>query len=207
MFSVLNRDMEYDVETDQYVIRDKTDNLAAFGEPVFNEVPENISFKRSKLAPTSLKIKDSYLEIGDKFVTSILVTALPEVFTEGILCQYLGNPKLKLFMTTNRLKLNISQLLMRDLREKEEQASKSGDRVLLERIRSELQSQQDYINQIVRDRDVTHNVIITFAIYADSYQEMKEMKEDLIQNLSSGRFYVTSPKFKQEQTFKMMTPL
>ncbi|MBR2068091.1 MAG: hypothetical protein IJ875_07555 [Solobacterium sp.] len=168
---------------------------------------ESRLIRKSKLAPTSFVLeKDKYI-MGDKYVSNVLVTELPKTFYLGLLCDYINNPYIKVFMTTKRLDMNIASLLKKDYQEKQQELWKTRDPSLQQRLQDELNSLHDFIEESIRDNDLTHNLIIVFSIYADNTKDLASMKHDLKQTLTAVGFKVTDVKLMQEMLLRTICPL
>ena len=61
----------------------------------------------------------------------------------------------------------IAQLLRKDYQEKEREMNSSRDEYFRTRRMAELESEKAYIEEVVRDNDLTFNTTVVFSIYAD----------------------------------------
>lgn len=208
IFSYLNQNMIYNEETDQYEFVDTTDEFEdeILGK-IINIKPDSKLIKKSKLAPTCFKLQTNKYILGDKYVTNLVVTGLPKVFGLGFLCQFIQNAKVKLFMTTERLDMHISSLLKKDYREKEEEWAKTTDPTRKQQLQNELASLKNYIEETIRNNDVTHNLTIVLSIYADDEKELLSIKKDLKHHLSSADIRTFDGNLMQELLLRIACPL
>ena len=128
LFSASNMNYVRD-ENGNLILDDKTEKFEKFAIDQ-SDIPTNtfsIINNKSKLAPTGLLIKNDYYILGDKYVCNLLVTQLPKTFYLGLLCNYVNNPKVKLLMTTSRLDFNISAMLKKDYKDKEQKLRNTRD--------------------------------------------------------------------------------
>ena len=207
MLSCLNQSYIYDQETDRYKYVDSTDDLSDYGDPVLNMMQENVSMKKSRLAPTSFAEYDDYLIIGEKYVGILLVTSLPRIFPEGLLCEWLNNRNVRMFISICSSNFDVNKSMRRNLQEDQQRLMKTSDPVESEQISHDIEFLQMSIDQYVSDKDKMHSVTIMFSIYADTKEEMEEIRFDLRQNLNSNSFSTVIPRFMMDQSFKMQTPL
>ncbi|MCH1942420.1 VirB4 family type IV secretion system protein [Holdemania massiliensis] len=163
--------------------------------------------KRSKLVPTSFRSNIDYYMIGDLYITNLLVMQLPRSFGLGMLCEYVSNPNIKVFMRTEPLDTNIAALLKKDYQEKEQEYQKTKDPSLQKRIADELTSLNTYIEENIKNNDSTHNVVIVFSVQSDDLKEMKASAKDLKLRLSAVGFKVQRVTGMQEMLLKEFTPL
>lgn len=205
MFSSLNQEYLLN-EDNELVLQDDTEEFEDYGDPIVNFATSE-RIKKSRLVPTAFSQKSDHLLIGDKVVGCTLVTALPKTFQLGLLCDYVNNPKIKLFMRTDLLDMNLSMLLKRDYQEKMDEYRKTRDPSRKATLEAELQSLQAYIDETVRNNDRTWNVTIVFEIYADDLKELTSMRKDLKQHLNAHDFKVTHLKFMQESLYRYVNPL
>lgn len=205
MFTSLNQEYLIGAE-DELCLKDDTEEFNDYGTPIKN-IEKAAIVDKSKIVPTGMSIKPDYITIGDKYVAIVLVTALPKTFYLGLLCDYVNNPRIKLFMTTTKLDMNISLLLKKDYQEKLQELKKTRDPSYRSRLEMDLQSLQDYIDESIRNSDSTHNLTLAFAIYADDAKELNVMKKDLKLHLNAVGFKVANLKYMQENLYKIVNPL
>lgn len=207
LFSYLNVTQEYDAVNEQYVTIDRTTDFREYGEPIYNVRHDANLIQRSKLAPVGLKVNRSHIEIGDKYIKNVLAVGLPPVFALAILTQYLNDPNIKVFMNLKKCDYDMAKMLNKDYKEKLERLRRCNDATEAERIKQDLVSQKQYINDVVAKNDITHNVTIIFRVSADSVKEMNERVKRLKDRLSTEGWRVNLGNGLQEQLFKNATPL
>ena len=207
VFSYLNQKMEYSVDHDAYEVVDTTETFSDYDVYLPNIRPQENLIKRSQWTPTGFKLMRDYYIMGDHYVTNLLVTALPATFDLGCLLEHINNPKIKVFMTTEKLDMAIAQLLRKDYQEKERELNSSRDEYFRTRRMAELESEKAYIEEIVRDNDLTFNLTIVFSIYADSKEEMERLKKNLKSTLVTRMFITQDLKLMQEMLFRLTSPI
>lgn len=173
----------------------------------FAEVLDDTKKKKSRYAPTSFIRYDNYMLLGERFMSAVLVTQLPPRYNLGLMCQFLNNPDIKVFITTEKYDLNLAKMLAKDRREKLDQYNKTTDPTLHMQLEQDLQSQQEYLEQTIADNDITLNYVLIFLICGDTKEEMFERKKDVVKLLQSSDFRVTSCNGMQEQALRLVCPV
>lgn len=207
MFSYLNTKVEYSAADDAYKAIDTTEMFDAWGDPVVNVKPAANMVERSKLAPLGLKILPKYMMVGDKYLQNLLVTSLPPLYALGLLCEFLNDPNIKLFVKLQKSDLNMQKILTKDINDKKRRYDKTRDETEKRKILTELESQQEYINEVINLNDRTHNLTIIFQVTADNLTELKDIRDKLRARLKVRGFSVTDGLLMQEQLFRIATPL
>ena len=164
LFSYLNTKMEYSAADDAYKEIDTTEMFTAWGDPIVNVKPSANMIEKSKLAPTGLKVLPKYMMIGDKYIENILVTSLPPLYALGLLCEFLNDPSIKLYVKLQKSDLNMQKILTKDINDKKRRYDKTHDETEKRKILTELESQQEYINEVINLNDRTHNLTIIFQL-------------------------------------------
>lgn len=208
-FSYLNQDIEYNEKKDIYQIIDTTRTFAEYGDPLPNIVHDANMIQRSKLAPTSFVVNRDMrsLCVGDKYISSLLVTALPPRFYLGYLCDYLRNPKIKVFVKITKSSDDLRKMLNKHYQQTLERLDKARDETERSKLALELESQQQYISDVTHKGDRTHNVIIVFQIVADSLKELTEEKKALKSALGNDQFKTIDGLMLQEEIYRLVTPM
>lgn len=208
ILSYLNQKIQYNEAKDKLEKTDSTEDFSMYGTPIYNIRPAIKRIEKSKLAPTGFGIKNNYLIVGNKYVSNLLVEKFTTHFTEGFLCEFLNDPRIKLFMLDRHLKgVNMAQMLRRDLAEMQQRYEKTTDRMVLARIQNDLESQEQYIEQVIRDNDITHDVVLVLQIWADELKELEQARLDLMNKVSTYGLTLSKGNFIQEELFKMVNPL
>lgn len=207
LFTSLNMDVEYDEQQDKYITVDTTNDFHQYGEPIYNIRQDANLIQRSKLAPTGLKVNRNNIEIGDVFIKELLVTSLPPEFYLAALTSYLNDPNVKVYMKLNRSKTDLTRMLNKDYQKKLEQLQRSKDETEKQRLIQSLQTQKEYINDVVRKNDITHNTMIVFQVKGSSIKELNERVKRLKDRLQTEGWSVIMANGLQEQLFRVSTPL
>ena len=207
VYSFENVSYAYDAEKDKYVVTNGTENFGAFTEPLPIPLPKVSEIEKSKLAPTAFSEKIDHYVLGEKRVCNMLVRKVPEEMDIGILSQFLNNPKIKMFMTTEPLKISTAAALRREYNEKEQLLRKTKDPTLRERIYTQMRSMEVHIKQSQRDNDLTQNITIVFSIYADSEKELSELKANFKEMMMVQGISVETIPLMQEVLLRMTCPL
>ena len=162
---------------------------------------------RSKLAPTELLVKENYLIVGDRYVRNLCVTALPREYYLGMLSFYASDPKVKLYMHTKRLEMEISTLLRKEYNDRLIEYNKTTDPSVRTRMADELSSLNTYIEECVRNNDLTHNLLLVYSVSADDLQELNDRTKNLKAELQVAGFKVSVLPLMQEKMLRMATPI
>ncbi len=101
----------------------------------------------------------------------------------------------------------MQKILTKDINDKKRRYDKTHDETEKRKILTELESQQEYINEVINLNDRTHNLTIIFQITADDPTELKDERDKLKARLKVRGFSVTDGLLLQEQLFKLATPL
>lgn len=207
IMSYLNGEIEYSIEKDKYEFVDKTPDFREYGDPIPNERPSMNVVQKSKIAPCAFIVNRDFrtLQVGDKYLCTMIVTQLPQNFPLGLLSDFINRPYIRMSMHTERSYANLAKMLNADLREKENRYRKSSDQMEKQRLLTEIESQQRYIQQVVGSGDRTHNVTILFQIIANDLKELNDRKVEFKNRLSSATFTVVDGALLQEQLFKLST--
>ena len=164
-------------------------------------------YKRTKMVPTSFIVDDDCMNIGDKYAAVLHIMALPPVYNEGLLCWYLNRKDIKLFMTTEKIDFDLARALKKDYNEKQDEMNRTSDPRVRMEISQALQTDNMYLERLVRNNDLTLNTMIVFMIVAESRNELFQKKKDVITSLEGFNFKVQSAKAMQEQTFRYVCPI
>lgn len=164
--------------------------------------------RKSRLTPTNLQIRNNHVVIGDVYKKSLLVTQLPRIFDAGMLSVYTSNPSIKVFMRTEKMKLNCAALLKKEYNEKKRELDSSGyDPQKHQLLYDELRSLNTYIQEIIQNGDMTHNVIIIFTVQASNQKDLESRTKELKMRLQSDGFKVAGVNLMQENMMRVGTPL
>lgn len=163
--------------------------------------------KRSRLMPTSFSKTKDYMTIGDKFASAILVTELPETYTEGLLCWYLNRSDIKVLMSTEKIDMNIASMIKKDRNDKLDEYQHTMDPSRQTTLAIALDADDKYLDRVIRNNDITLNTTIIFLVVADSLQELMQKKIDIVKVLEAEKFKVITCKLMQEQALRMSCPV
>ncbi len=164
-------------------------------------------YRRSRMMPTAFSRKSDHMILGDRYVSMLLVRELPSSYAEGLLCWYLNRSDIKIMMTTEKISFDISAMIRKDINEKEDEYSRSNDPTRKQRLQVALQADHSYLDRIVRNGDMTQNVVIAIMISADSLTELNSKKSAIMSDLRNANFQIVSCKLLQEQTLRMVCPV
>ena len=215
ILSYLNIHMEYDAAKDQYEAMDDSENFAQYGNPIPNVVPDpekhgrksqNL-IQRSKIAPTSLKFYRNYIEMSGKLIRCLLVRNLPPVYNIAILTNYLNDPSIKVSLALKHSSYPIQKMLHKELQRKQDQLRKSTNEMEQRQIVQDIQTQREFIDDIVRKNDVTWNVQIIFEVAADNLKDLNDRTRRLQDRLQNEGWKIVTGAGLQEQLFKAATPV
>lgn len=208
VYSFENVDYTYDPDDDRYMTVNRTESFASYTpDPLPIPLPQVKEIVKSKLAPTAFCEKLDYYTMGEKRVCNMLVRKVPEEMDIGILSQFLNDPKIKMFMTTEPLKISTAAALRREYNEKEQLLRKTKDPTLRERIYTQMRSMEVHIKQSQQDNDLTQNITIVFSVYADSDKELNELKANFKEMMSVQGISVETIPLMQEVLLRLSCPL
>ena len=140
-------------------------------------------YEKSLAAPTSFQEYPKHMVIGDYFVKYILITALPGEFDFGILSYYVSDPNIKVYMTTKQLGFDITKSLNKEYRDKEQNLEKTSDPELRIRLRTELETLQIHLEDIVASKDKVLDVFLVFVVMSDSLEDLNSLSYELKRSL------------------------
>ncbi len=207
IYSFENAMFGYNEDTDRYEVSNNTEFFGAYDDPNANARISPNLIQRSKIAPVGIKIKRNYMMMGDKFMKMLLVTNLPDDYYLGLLCEYLNDPHIKIFLKAERLDMDMNKFLQKDLNESQTRYQKSRDETEKRQIEADIMSQRQYIDSVVRQNDRTHNLTLIFQIVTDTETELFDEYNKLKSALQIQGFRVNAGVTLQEQLFKLSTPL
>ncbi|MBR3228110.1 MAG: hypothetical protein IKF68_06150, partial [Erysipelotrichaceae bacterium] len=164
-------------------------------------------YKRSKMVPTSFIVNNDHMIIGDRYVCMIQVMALPETYNEGLLCWYLNRQDIRVLMTTERIDMDIARAIKKDMNDKQDEYHHTTSPKLQHELQLALETNERYLDRIVRNNDITLNTTIMFMIVADSLQDLQQKKNDVIKLLQAEKFKVQTCKAMQEQALRYACPV
>ena len=189
------------IDSDDYLYDETIADVEfATDEDVYN-------FEKSKYAPTSFSRTNDYMTLGEDYMSTILVTEMPSLYTVGLLCKYLNNPNIKVMMTTEMTSLNITAAIKKDRNSKLDELSKTADPTREMYLKQSLNDQQAMLDRVIRNNDKTLNMVLVFMVCADNKEELYQLRTDVIQKLKADGFTVTSCKLMQEQVLRIACPI
>ena len=207
IFSCLNERHEWDPETATYRNKQISDNLTQGNDAPMNIRPANNMIMRSKLAPTNLYIRHDRIHLSDKLVTVLTVQQLPQNYMLGLLSDILACHYIKMFVKLDHLKYDFASMIRKEYREKKDDYMRTTDPSYKSTLEASLTSLQSYINEVTVRHDLTHNVTLVFAVFADNMDQLETRTKDLQRQLSTSGCIVNRPLWIQEQILKTVTPL
>lgn len=167
---------------------------------------ENLSL-RSKLVPTAFAELSNYLIIGDKYVSNILITQLPIIFTLGLFAQYVSINYIKLFISVDNLNFDLQPAIKKEYNMKLVEYNKTTDPKVKADLERDLISIDNYLKRSTSNNDSTLNTTIVFGVYGESLEDLKEKKQQLIKNLKSDGYSIASGLLMQEALFRVANPI
>lgn len=164
-------------------------------------------YEKSRLAPTNLNIKDDYYVLGDRYTRNLLVVGLPTDFDLGMLSLYCSNQNVKLFMITERHRVNITKALRIELKSKRKAYKETRDDSEAKRLEIEINSLRDFIDEIAYSHDKSHNVTMVYSIAANTKKELDQEVSDFKESLLQEGFKTVTLHSVQAELMKNTTPL
>ncbi|MCH3962435.1 MAG: hypothetical protein LKE48_09935 [Solobacterium sp.] len=206
-FSVLNEKYEWDPQAQMEHIMQIRDNLTLGTDAPMNIRPQNNMILRSEIAPSNLYIRENKMYLSNKQVTVLTVQQLPQNYMLGLLSDILACHYIKMFVKLDHLKYDFASMIRKEYREKKDDYMRTTDPSFKSTLEAALSSLQSYINEVTTRHDMTHNVTLVFAVYADDADQLETRAKDLQRQLSTSGCIVNRPLWIQEQVFKTVTPL
>ncbi|MEG2751461.1 MAG: hypothetical protein RR916_06610 [Anaerorhabdus sp.] len=163
--------------------------------------------ERSRMAPTNLKIEKNQYLLGERFTKNLLVVQFPKEFGLGMLSYYTSNPNIKVFLTTDIIKMDISKPLNKEFKEKDSLYKRTTDEQEKQRLERELLSLQQYISDTLNNNDRTLNVTMMFSISSDNREDLISEARDLKNRLAVGGFKTETLSIQQMHILKLVNPL
>lgn len=189
------------IDTDDYLYNEATPDVDfATDEDIYN-------FEKSKLAPTSFSKTKDYMTLGEDYISAILITEMPSLYTVGLLCKYLNNSNIKVMMTTEMTKLNITAAIKKDRNSKLDELNKTADPTREMYLKQSLNDQQMMLDRVIRNNDKTLNMVLVLLVCADNKDDLYQLRTDVIQKLTNDGFTVTGCKLMQEQVLRIACPI
>ena len=167
----------------------------------------NNKVKKSTIAPIALKITDSHLIVGDKYVKNLLVTKFPQEFGLGLLSYYISNPRIKVFIKEKKYTGNFDKYMNKEYKEVYRQWQSTTDPTLRERLEQKLQGYQGIIEDIVHSNDQVLDVVMVFRVTANTLEELNSEVFDLKALLQMEGVIVSEVHLMQEEIFKFSAPM
>ena len=164
-------------------------------------------YNRTKLMPTSFSEKNDYMILGDKYVSTLLVRELPDVYSEGTLSFYLNRSDIKVLMTTEKIDFDISSMIKKDINDKMYEYNRTNDPTRQFNLNLALETARGYLDRITRNSDITLNVTIVFLVVADSLEELRQKKASVAKHLQDDSFKTVSCNLIQEATLRYVCPV
>ncbi len=162
---------------------------------------------KSKLVPTSLKVYDDYMLIGDKFVSNYLVLQFPEQYNLGFLIPYTYNKNIKMFLSFKPINFPLSPIIKKDYHAKLYEYNKTTDPSIKVRLEKELIALNEYLKRSIANNDKTLETVLVFSIQADSLEELRENRKDFKTKMNAIDFLLTNCFCLQEEVYKMSLPI
>ena len=166
----------------------------------------NNTFKE-KICPSGMKILDRDLILGDAFCSTISIVTYPSFVYAGWLGELsnINNTRMVLTISPEN-SAEVSKNFKKSISDTNAKLINVGDyndQVLLQ---NKMQDYVDLVNKIDREHEKFSRMTIQFFCYADSFEELRNIKSVIKNTLSSYGFGATELMFEQERSFKMTLP-
>ncbi|MGB4984315.1 MAG: hypothetical protein WBO70_00895, partial [Erysipelotrichaceae bacterium] len=162
---------------------------------------------KSKIAPTTLQVKQNYMIIGDKYVRNYLVTSFPEQLHFGFLSRYISNPNIKVFIKTNILNYDMSKALKKEYQQKLDELNKTTDPTLRQKLEKQIEGYENHIQDMIQSNDKMLDLIMIFQVTSFSLDSLNEDSEQLKSYLNTNDIRVSAVSTKQEELMRVTSPL
>lgn len=161
---------------------------------------------KSKIAPYAFANYRDYYILNDLYYKTLVVTAFPEYFSLGLLSYYASNPNLQVRITTKPTKLDVTEAVNKEFKQKLEKLKKSRNVVEKDRLRNEAEQLENYVKELNAIQDKTLNFLMTFTIHADTLEDLKSNTKDLKKSLREDGFRTEVLMFQMENLLKYTSP-
>ena len=166
-----------------------------------------MSFK-SEIAPKGLQFNTSNFRISDKYATILTVISYPRYILPGYLASITNLPGVKLVVKHIPVPFSIlTKMLNKELADLRMRYQSERDNTILERIRQDVESLENFIQQFTSSQSRTFDFQMHLMIVADTQEELENKRVNLKTYLDSMEIIAVPLKFEQERVLKSIIPI
>lgn len=166
----------------------------------------NKSFKE-KIAPAGLKISDTYLMIGDAYMSVLTLRSFQSVVDVGWLGEIANVNHTRMVINVSMMdSQEVSTTLKKSISEVKSKMiniNNYNDQILLN---NQMQDYVELVNRIDREHEKFCLLTVNFLCYAESKEQLVRTKKELKATLNAYGFNGDALMFEQERAFKMCLP-
>ena len=143
------------------------------------------SFK-SEVAPKGLQFNPSDIRISDKYATILTVISCPRTVDVGYLSDITNLSGVKMVIKHIPVPFSMLQkMLNKELAELRNRYQTERDNTILERVKQDIESLEDFIQQFTTSQSRTFDFQMHLMIIADTMEELENKKLNLKTYLDS----------------------
>ena len=165
------------------------------------------SFK-SEVAPKGLQFNPSDIRISDKYATILTVISYPRTVDVGYLSDITNLSGVKVVIKHIPVPFSILQkMLNKELADLRSRYQTEKDNTILERIRQDIDSLENFIQQFTASQSRTFDFQMHLMVIADTKEELENKKLNLKTYLDSMEMTALPLRFEQERVLKSIIPI
>jgi len=166
-----------------------------------------VNFK-SQIAPKGLQFNPSDFHISDKYATILTVISYPRYVGDGYLSNITNIPGVKMVIKHIPVPFSIlSKMLNKELAELRIRYQNEKDNTIVERIKQDMESLEDFIQQFTASHSRTFDFQMHLMINENTKEELENKKLNLKTYLDSMEMIAIPLKFEQERVLKSILPI
>ena len=163
---------------------------------------------KSQIAPKGLQFNPSDFHISDKYATILTVISYPRYVGDGYLSNITNIPGVKMVIKHIPVPFSIlSKMLNKELAELRIRYQNEKDNTIVERIKQDMESLEDFIQQFTASHSRTFDFQMHLMITANTKEELENKKLNLKTYLDSMEMIAIPLKFEQERVLKSILPI
>lgn len=165
------------------------------------------SFK-SEVAPKGLQFNPADIRISDKYATILTVISYPRQVDVGYLSDLTNMSGVKMVIKHIPVPFTMLQkMLNKELADLRGRYQTERDNTILERIKQDIESLEDFIQQFTASQSRTFDFQMHLMIIADTKEELENKKLNLKTYLDSMEMRAVPLRFEQERVLKSILPI
>ena len=163
---------------------------------------------KSEIAPKGLQFNGADFIISDKYATILTVISYPRLIGPGYLANITNLSGIKMVIKHIPLPFSVlSKMLNKELADLRANYQSERDVTVRERIRQDVDSLENFIQQFTASQSKTFDFQMHFMITADSREELEQKKVTMKNMLDSLELRAIPLRFEQERVLKSILPI